>query len=403
MNYVGIDWADEKHDICILSADGRVLSEFSIQHSWKGFRQLTATLEKLETFSVNLERADGLLVEWMVSQHWAVYVTPGKIVASKRPRPSKNDRGDAYLLANLRRLNDEECRPLVIHSDTVEELRQLTRAYDQQLSQQQAVTNQMRQVLKEYYPAATSLFSKLHQPLTLAFLERFPSPQAAQAASFEELTAFFKQQRYRYASRVVAIHRTLQEPLPTVRAAVGYQAHMLALAAILQTLNGQLKGLKRQLTTVFKSHPEASWWASFPGAGELTAPRLLARIGDNRQQFPSYHALQATAGTVPITRRSGKQISVLFRWACSHPLRDAAMNLARNSIRKSGWARSYYLDQLQRGHSQSRAYRALANRWLKIIWTLWQRHETYDESYHVANRARRGLASSIPLPQLSPA
>lgn len=391
MYSIGIDWADETHDICVMRADGQVLSEFKIQHNWKGFKQLTTTLEELDGFTVNLERADGLLVEWMLSQQWPIYVTPGKIVASKRPRASKNDRGDAYLLANLRRLNDQECQPLVVHSDIVVELRQLTQAYDQLQAKHQAFTNQLRQVLKAYYPVAFRLFSKLHQPLTLAFLQRFPTPQAAQNASLDDLTTFFKQQHYRYTARIPTVYQLLQAPLPTLRTDTGCQAHMLALVAVLSVLDDQLKALKRQLTTVFRAHPEADWWLSFPGAGPLTAPRLLARIGDNRQQFPTYHALQATAGTVPVTRRSGKHTSVVFRWACSHPLRDAAINLARNSIRQSGWARSYYLDQLQRGHTYSRAYRALANRWLKIIWTLWQRRELYDESRHVANRARRGL------------
>lgn len=127
----------------------------------------------------------------------------------------------------------------------------------------------------------------------------------------------------------------------------------------------------------------------------LTAAQLLSHFGDNREQFPSYQILQATAGTVPITRRSGKQQMVEFRRACSHSLRDTMMNMAKNSTRKSGWARSYYHDQLARGHSQSRAYRALANRWLKIIWTLWQRREGYNEAVHIANRPRRGLLERI--------
>ena len=126
----------------------------------------------------------------------------------------------------------------------------------------------------------------------------------------------------------------------------------------------------------------------------MTAARLLAYIGDNRLAFPSYQVLQATAGTVPITRQSGKQTLVQFRWACSKPLRKAVTDLARNSLRESGWARSYFYSQKALGHGDTRAYRALANRWLRIIWTLWQRREDYDEIRHVVNRSRKGLPAT---------
>lgn len=128
-----------------------------------------------------------------------------------------------------------------------------------------------------------------------------------------------------------------------------------------------------------------------PGAGPLTAARLLAWIRDNRERFPTPEVLQAIAGTVPVTRRSGKQISVEFRTACCHPLRSALDDLARLSVKQSGWAGAYYREQRARGQKSPRAYRALANRWLRIIWKLWQTREVYDESIHVANRSHRGM------------
>lgn len=158
----------------------------------------------------------------------------------------------------------------------------------------------------------------------------------------------------------------------------------------MKTVHQQLSQLTRQIQHTFAAHPDAEWWQSFPGAGPLTAPRLLAAIGDNPAAFPSYQALQATAGTVPITRQGGQKRVVKFRWACSHPLRKAATDLACNSIRESGWARSYFYNQRALGHSRARAYRALANRWLRIIWTVRQRGEFYDEARHIANRSRQG-------------
>jgi transposase len=261
--------------------------------------------------------------------------------------------------------------------------------------EQLRLSNQLRDVLKQYYPIANHLFSKLHQPLTLAFLQAFPSPQAAQAASLEELTAFFVAYQYRWMSKVADKYALLQTPMPVHPTPAGLVTHMLALVAVLQSLTAQLSQLKRHIRTALRAHPEADWWLALPGSGLLTAARLLAYIGDNRDRFPSAQTLQVYGGTVPVTQQSGKRVRVFFRQNCHHALRDAITDLAANSRAKSGWALSYYRSQRSLGHDHTRAIRALANRWFKVIWTIWQRHEAYDEAFHVANRSRRGLPRPI--------
>ncbi len=390
MHYVGIDWAEHVHQVCLMAPDGRVLSEFTITHDGRGFERLQTTLAELEPVEINLERADGMLVEWLVAQGWAVFVTPPRILASHRPRRSKDDRADAYLLAQLRQRNDPDSRPLVMHSTTVEELRALFRAYDQLQKLQVRTGNQLRQVLKAYYLGAVRAFTHVEGPVALAFLAAYPTPEAAQAVSYKDLAAFLRHHGYTCLQHFDALYRRLHVPSPRARVTTGHVAHMLSLVAILNPLHDQLSQVKRQIQQTFDTHPNADWWRAFPGAGPLTAPRLLAQIGDNPAAFPTYQALQASAGTVPITRQSGQKRVVQFRWACSHPLRKAAMDLARNSIRASGWARSYFYNQRALGHSESRACRALANRWLRIIWTVRQRGEVYNEALHITNRSHRG-------------
>lgn len=393
MHYVGIDWAEEKHNVAVLNTEGKCVSEFVVQQNGKGFSLLQDQLAQLTPVEINIERPDGLLVDWLVMQGYAVYVTPPRAVASHRPRSSKDDRNDARLLANLRRMHDEDCRPLVRHSPTVQELLQLLRAFEQLQRQQLRATNQLRQVLKHYYPVMLHLFSDINIDIALAFLQAYPTPQAAHTLTREQLEAFLRSQGYNHMRQLDKLYQTLQTPMPTAAVWQGYQQHVDLLVPVMQLLNQQLTRIRRQISRTFAAHPEAAWWRALPGAGELTAPRLLALIGDNRAVFSSCAALQALAGTVPVTRQSGKYKTVRFRWACVKALRKAVMDLARNSLATSSWARSYYYDQLERGHAEQRALRALANRWVRIIWTLWQRHEAYDETRHVANRAHNGKAA----------
>jgi transposase len=390
-HYVGIDLGEQEHQVCVMTAEERVISESRVAGNQQGLEELQRLLGPLGEVEINVERPNGPWVMGLVQAGYAVYVTAPKVVSARRPRRSKDDRGDAFLLATLRCRNDGDSRRLELVSAAGAELAQWVRSYEHLQQQQRRLGSQLRSVLVEYYPVMLGLFSTLTQPLTLAFLTAYPNPQAAQAASLTELERFFRSQRYRYLTRVPALYRRLQQPMLIPLNYAGNQAYMLALVASLRMLAQQVHEVEGNAQRCFAAHPQAAWWRSWPGAGRLTAMRLLAYLGDNPQRWPSYQVLQAHAGTVPVTRRSGKKVGVEFRMACCRPLRRTVIQLARNSTQSSGWARSYFHDQLARGHTPSRAYRALANRWLKILWTVWHRGDTYNEALHVANRSRQGL------------
>jgi len=251
--------------------------------------------------------------------------------------------------------------------------------------------------LRQYYPVALTLFAQPHSLIALAFLEHYPTPEDAASLSYDEFRHFLHTQHYTHIyKRLDLLYQRLQVPMPRASVAVGHIEHVKMLIPMLRMLFRQKQTLIKAMTKVFLTHPEADWWMTFPGTkGPLTPARLLAWIGDDRQRFPTAEVLQAVAGTVPVTRRSGKSKFVEFRTACSHPLRSAADDLARQSLRHSGWAQAYFQQQLGKGHSPARAYRALANRWMKIVWTLWQRRECYNESKHVANRSCKGQPSAL--------
>lgn len=248
---------------------------------------------------------------------------------------------------------------------------------------------QLRYLLHRYYPIVLQLFSKLHQPLTYDFIEAFPGPEFARAASLDDLRAFFRKQYYTCMDRVPKFYQLIQSETISAHLLEGYIIHTQALISILRSLYAQLKVLEKQLHRAFHQHPDAQWWLQFPGLGELNGARLLARVGDNRATISSPKILRALAGTVPITRHSGKKRSVEFRQACIRPLRKAFYDFALHSRRQSVWAKEYYEQQRARGHAATRANRALANRWAGIIWKLWQTHGIYDEAIHIANQQKQ--------------
>lgn len=398
MYYLGIDWATEKHDLCLLDEDGTIVQQLEIKQSNDGFQRFErlVNLYGAENMLFNIERSDGLLVDWMLAHGWALHVTPSVVVAHRRPRRSKSDPSDAYLLAHLLRLKDPDCRPLTRSSPRVLHLRELARALDKTIVDQRRLGNRLSYLLYQYFPAANHLFAHVESLICLAFLEAYPTPEQARALTKHKLKLFLKRNNYRFMDRLDLIYRQLQTPMPSATVSSGYVIQVQILIPLLRELHRTRSRLERELPAVFLTHPEAAWWKHFPGArGPLTSARLLAWIGDDRNRFPNAETLQAIAGTAPVTRRSGKSLNVEFRTACSHQMRSAMDDFARQSVRYSPWARQYLDEQLGRGHSRARAYRALANRWAKIIWTLWQRREVYDEAKHLANRARQGMSSPL--------
>jgi transposase len=272
----------------------------------------------------------------------------------------------------------------------------LLQAYDCALQEQRRLGNRLIYLLKLYYPAALNAFCQPYRLIALSFLERYPTPQAAQQASVDDLRQFLRPEKYhgkKLDLKVFELYDLLQATAAKATVQDGLVVYTQMLIPLLRHIYRSRRDLEKQIVSHFRGHPDAAWWLSIPGAQGLTAARLLAWIGDDRTRFPTPNSLQATAGTVPVTRRSGKSKSVEFRTACSHKIRKAVDDLARQSVKKSAWAQAYYDSQIQRGHGSARAFRALANRWLSIIWKLWQTEQVYDEQVHLANRGlkRQGL------------
>lgn len=183
----------------------------------------------------------------------------------------------------------------------------------------------------------------------------------------------------------------LVEAVPKANIAV-VQAYRESVRVLAQVLLPQVRARTQtllELPALFRQHPDAFIFDSLPNTGVLLAPALLVKFGDSRERFPTAAAVQALAGTCPLTKRSGKRKLILFRHGCDLEFRRIAQQYARASLGASGWAAAYWKEIRPHCHSDSHAYRILANRWLAIIWKLWQQRQPYDEARHLRQPALR--------------
>lgn len=401
---IGIDWADDKHDICIRdAADRRILAECAIDHDAEGVAQLDETVvalgAQLHECLIAVETPHGLLVGYLLQAGYVVYAIPPRAVDRYRDRHrqsgAKTDQIDARVLADILCVDRAYHRAIPSDSPLAQEIKLTSRQRRKLVVERTRLKNQLTACLKAYYPVALHLFSGLDCAITWSFLRAYPDAEAAAAASLAELEVFFSQNGYSCPHKIPEIHAQLQAPaIPVadwqVRAS---RRHMLLLVELLATLVSHIKAYDKRLSELLDQHPDAFIFRSLPNVGDVTAAWLLGEIGDCRDKFEAASGMQALAGTCPITVQSNKQRRIYFRVGCCKSFRNAMQQFSRLSARgrhSSSWAKGYLSDQISRGHSVSRGTRALANRWLAIIFRLWQDRVVYDEKIHLRNRAQRG-------------
>jgi transposase len=345
---------------------------------------------------VGLETAHNLLVDYLWEQGYtSVYVLPPNAVKSAQGRyrqsGAKDDHWDARLIADMLRTDQKRYRLWQPDSRLTCQIRLTVRFVNHLNRELVRNTNRLRAVLLRYYPAALQLFSRLDAPVTLAFIQCYPTPQAAARLSFTEFQAFLRRHHHTQSKKWAKIYSQLQAVFPSAdeRMVAAYAPQASTLANLLAVLVASKSAWQKELTGLYQQHPERELFASLPGAGVFLEPALLAKLGDDRQRFPSPQVLQAVAGTCPVTRRSGKRKHTYFRRACDREFRHIVQQWAKQTLDVSPWAQAYYRSVLPHCRTQNDAIRRLANRWLDILWTLWQRRTPYDQEYHLQQHTLR--------------
>jgi len=384
----GVDWAKEDHAVCVVGDQGEVLERFTVRHDAAGLRQMAARLLRAGASQVGIERGDGPVVDALLQAGLTVFVIPPGQVKNLRSRygsaGNKDDRFDAYVLADVVRTDARRLRPMARDSEQTAALRSTVRARRDLVGHRVAAANQLRAHLEIVFPAAAALFADIDSAITLAFVSRFTTQEQADWLSPLRLAAWLKSVSYSGRADPAVLHARL---LAAPRGQAGQHARVhagttLALVAVLRVLNAQIQALAASIDAQMEAHPDAVIFTSLPRSGTIRAARLLAEIGDARGRFPTRDSLTCLAGVAPSTRQSGKVKSVTFRWGADKQLRDALCDFAGDSRRASPWAADLYDKAIARGCDHPHAVRILARAWAHVIWRCWQDHVPYDPAAH---------------------
>ena len=386
----GLDWARDDHAVAIVDARGRETHRFSIEHTAAGLRRLLTELDRAGAREVAIERTDGPVVETLLEAGVTVVVISPNQVKNLRGRygsaGNKDDRFDAFVLADTLRTDRTRLRPLTPDSNATLALRRACRARKDLVNHRVGLANQLREHLKRVYPGAVGLFADIDSPISLSFLTRFDTQERADWLSPKRLGAWLSSVGYCGRVDPTVLHKRLTEaPRGSTGEHGAAEAHTTrALLTVLHTLIEQIKTLSEQISEQLALHADAHIFTSLPRSGRIRAARLLAEIGDCRARFPTPEALACLAGVAPSTRQSGKMRAVGFRWACDKQLRDAVCDFAGDSRRANPWAQHLYGRAIARGHDHPHAVRILARAWLYVIWHCWQNGVAYDPTQHGA-------------------
>ena len=392
MIYVGIDWSEKQHDVCVMDAAGGVLSKGRVPDGFEGVARLhemvAAHAEEPSGVAVGIELDRGLLVGALVAAGYQVHAVNPLSVDRYRDRHrtsgAKSDPGDARVLADLVRTDRHLHREVAGDTELAESVKVLARAHQSLIRSRQRQLNQLRSALREFYPAALEAFgTDLASADALAVLGAAPTPVAGRSLSVARIATVLKRggRRRRISERAREIRtalRSSQLEAPQV-VARAYGEVVRSTVRIVAEMTEQVEGLERELEARFEEHPDAEILRSLPGLGSVLGARVLAEFGDDPTRYADPKARKNYAGTSPITKASGRSRVALARFARNRRLADALDMWAFCSLTSSDGGRRCYDAHRAKGKTHRQALRHLANRWVGILHGCLRHRQPYRE------------------------
>jgi transposase len=399
--FVGLDWADSKHDVCVQAAACEVREFDRFPHQVAAIDEWAHSIHQRfgGKIAVALELSKGPIVYALQKYDFFVLfpINPSMLAKYRqafKPSRAKDDPTDAELALDLLLRHRERFQPLKPQSVPMRKLCMLVEQRRRLVGDKTRYTNRLGNALKQYYPQALQWFEQRDTVVFCDFLTRWPTLIQVKRARKATLTTFFKVHNVRFERVIEARLCAIKSATPLTRDMAVITAYQLQAEALIEQLRVTLKAIARFdaeiASTAAKLPDYALLFKPLPGAGPALAPRLLAGFGEDRQRYASAEEIQQYTGVAPVTERSGNKTWVHWRWQCPTFLRQSIIEWAGQTINKSFWAGAYYRQQRDKGASHQTAVRALAFKWLRILYRCWQSRTPYDESKYLEALRRRG-------------
>lgn len=409
--YVGLDWADKEHAITLRAAGSAKLERFKLQQTPEAIGEWIAKLRarfKGGKVGIALEQSKGAVISALLCHDFFVLypINPNTLASYReafRPSKAKDDPTDADYLEELVEMHRQGLRAWLPDDEDTRLLWMLTENRRKFVDEKTRLTNRATSALKQYYPQAFELAGDLDTLRACAFLEKWPTLDDLKKTAGDEIRKFYSEHGYRGKAKVQErLDRAeASVPLTTDRAVIEGSAFIVrASMAQVRVLLEAIAEIEERIAELFSKSPDMKIFTSLPGAGKALAPRLSAVIGTDRNKFDLAEEIQSMSGIAPVTESSGQSRFVYKRTACNHFVRQTFQEFAGRSISESEWASAYYAQQRRRGKKHHAAVRALAYKWIRIIYRCWKDQVPYNEQKYIESLKRRG-SSLVSL--LSPA
>jgi transposase len=399
--FVGIDWADAKHDVCLQAAGATKREGLTLEHTPEAIEAWGSTLRTRfngHPIAVCLELTKGPLVSALRKYDFLVLFPINPLTLARyreafTPSRAKDDPTDAELQLELLLTHRDKLQPLQPQSPIMRALDQLVEHRRRVVNDKVRITNRLTSTLKNYFPQVLHWFQDKDTPIFCDFLSRWPTLKAAQLARRSTLETFFRDHHVRSADVVAQRLHAIKAAIPLTTDEGVIAPHAVLVQALVNQLRVTLEAIEtfdNAIAQRAQSHPDFPLFQALPGAGPVFASRLLVAFGEQRERYASAAELQKYAGIAPVTARSGKKSWVHWRLQCPKFLRQTFVEWAAESIRHSFWARVYYQQQRDKGKAHQAAVRALAFKWIRILFRCWQDRTPYDEAAYLNALNSRG-------------
>jgi len=397
--FVGLDWADKKHDVCI-QKKGQSKRIFKIIiHSPESIDHWVNALHKQHkgNIAIAVELNKGPII-FALQKYPFVTLFPIHAATLAKYRETftssgaKNDPRDAEIALDLLLNYPQKFKPLDRQSVAIRKLEVLVEKRRSLVDDKRRFVNQLISALKYYYPQPLVWFSHRNTELFCDFINRWPTLQQFKRAREQTIRKFF--QSYGGQSTVNLNHRLEQRKKAlylTEDPAViePYQLLAKSLASLIKTATIAIREFDKQIASQFHVMDDSEIFQSLPGVGPCLGPRLLVAFGEDRSRFQNAAQLQAYTGVAPVTVSSGQKTWIHWRWQCSKFVRQTIIEWAAKTIRSSYWAALYYEKQRSKGNSHQAAVRALAYKWIRIVFKCWKDRNLYSETKYLQALRKR--------------